>query len=435
MPMSATSTAPTAPLPRPASRSRAPELAHGESARVAAASGTSTWRAFWCSRLLVWLTGCLAVLLLGTTSAGDSTGISSSFGPVGNVLAAPAVRWDADWYLQIASHGYSTAREAAFFPLYPLVMRAVSLVTGSLAAAGVLVSFAGCFAGLVILRRLAELELGPRVAAAAVELLAFGPVALFLSAVYTEGLFLGLSTGTLYAARRGRWATAGVLGGLSALTRVTGAVLVIPVLLMFFYGPRTDRAPGTQGSGWRPRYRARPAVLWALLIPAAAAAFSGYLALRGFGAAGTVDAQQHFSGHQLVLPFVGLWDGVLAAWHQLGFEVAGVETNTFLEQSLFQLGALVLALAALAATLRRLPIAYGAYALFGLLLVLCAPTAWDPLRGLARYATVLFPLYMGAAAWAVQRGVMRRVVIASAALLCLLTVQFATWHMVGAPAI
>jgi hypothetical protein len=105
------------------------------------------------------------------------------------------------------------------------------------------------------------------------------------------------------------------------------------------------------------------------------------------------------------------------------------------KQALFQLGALALSLLALVATFRRLPFAYGVYALVGLLLVLCTPTSWDPLRGLARYATVLFPLWIGAASWAVQHGAVRRFLIGSALLLCLLTVQFATWHMVGTPAI
>lgn len=407
----------------------------GASQPVARPAWVATGVAFWTSRALVWVVGWLGVLVLGVSASGDTTGISTSFGRVGNVLLAPAVRWDALWYLQIAAHGYRTARETAFFPLYPLVMHAVSWITGSLVVAGLLVSLAGSLAGLVILRRLAELELGPRVGAATVQLLAFSPVAVYLSAVYTEGLFLALSAGTVYAARRGRWATAGVVGALAAITRVTGFVLFVPVVMLYLYGPRDDQPPAVASTWWRPRYRPRAAVLWALLIPAAAAAFQGYLALHGFGAAGTVTAQQHFSGHRFVLPFVGAWDGVLAAINQFKLEMLGIGATSFAEQALFQFGVLLLALMALVAVFRRLPAAYGAYALCGLIVVLSTPTAWDPLRGLARYMMVLFPLYMGAAAWAVEQHAVRRLLIGSAVLMCLLAVQFATWHMVGAPAI
>ena len=409
-----------------------------------------TWSAFWRSRVLVWVVGCVAFLLL-PTSSGDPAWTASAFGSLGNVLAAPAVRWDAVWYLQIAQHGYQTARVTAFYPLYPLVARAVSLLTGSISIAGIVVSLAGLFAGLLILRRLTALELGEKPASAAVQLLAFSPVAVFLSAIYSEGLFLALSVATIYAARRGRWALAGVVGALAAVTRVTGVVLLVPVLLLFLYGPRCDAAPtrssdeaatsqprGSRASSWlrsgrRPRYRITPAILWSALIPAAAAVFAAYLAIRGFGATGTLDAQQQYSGHLLVLPVVGIWDGVIAGWRQLQIELAGVHTGGLQTQALFQLGALIIACLGVAGCVRRLPFAYAAYAICGLLVALSAPTAYDPLRGLARYATVLFPLYMCAGSWATEQGARRRLLIGSALLMVLFTVQFATGNMVGTP--
>jgi hypothetical protein len=344
------------------------------------------------------------------------------------------VRWDAVWYLQIAQHGYQTAREAAFYPLYPIAMRGLSWMTGSLVTSGLLISFVGCMVGLVIVKKLAELELGERTATVTVQLLAFSPVAFYLTAVYTEGLFLALSTGTLYAARRGRWATAGMLGGLAAITRVTGVVLIVPVLLLFFYGPRGDR-PASGRKGWTPRYRFTPAVLWSALIPAAALGFAAYLSLRGFGAAGSITAQQQYSGHRFVVPLVGVWQGIVAASHQFGLELSGLGSTGLAKQAVFQLGVLTLSVLALATTFRRLPFAYSAYALAGLLLVLSTPTSWDPLRGLARYVTLLIPVWMGAASWAVEHRAVRRLLIGSAALLCLLTLQFATWHMVGAAAV
>jgi hypothetical protein len=393
------------------------------------------WKVFWRSRLLIWVTGCAGVLIFGTSSgavtAFDPTGVSKSFGAVGNVLAAPAVRWDSVWYLQIAHDGYHTARETAFYPLYPLLMKLGSFLVGSMVAAGILISLVALMVSLVLVYRLSELELGSTAAAASVTLLAFGPLAVFKSAVYTEALFLALSAGTFYAARTGRWAIAGVLGGLAAMTRVTGVLLIVPMVLLFFYGPRSDVSPIPRASRLMPRYAFSPAVLWSALIPGGLGLFSIYLTLRGFGPTGMLRAQEQFSAHHLAGPLAGIWQGTTAAWHELMLETSGMAPSTYSNQAMLQFATLLLSGAATIGVLRRLPPAYGAYVLLGLLVPLSSPTLGDPLRGLDRYVALLFPLYMWSGAWAGERRLVRTAVLAMSGILILFTVQFATWHWVG----
>jgi hypothetical protein len=397
---------------------------------------SSVWRPFWTSRLIVLLAGSLAALLLGFPHGPwvlDPTGVASSLGKVGNLLAAPAVRWDAVHYLQIAQHGYGSARDSAFYPLYPILIRAVSLLTGSAVIAGVLISLVSMIVAMLLIRRLTELEFGDRVADVTVWLLAFGPMAVFLSAIYTESLFLALTAGTLYAARRGKWAQAGVLGCLASLERASGAMLLLPVLIMFFYGPRTDAPPGRLQARWRPRYPFRRGVLWSALIPLGAAAVGGYWALRGFGMNAGVHAQEQYQNHELTLPPAAIWHAVVVAWHQLMLVAQGgwsalPDTN----QAVFQLGALCVTTVLLIATFRRLPFAYGIYSLVGLVaLHLSAPTPADPLAGFARYASLRFPLFMVAAAWAVEHRRARVLLIISALVMIAVTVQFSTWRVVG----
>jgi hypothetical protein len=394
------------------------------------------WRPFWLSRLVVLVTGCAVALWLGFARGPwvlDPTGVASSLGKVGNVLAAAVVRWDAIHYLQIAQHGYQSTRDAAFYPLYPILVRAGSLVTHSPVVAGVLISLVSMLASMVIIRRLAELELGQQAANVTVQLLAFGPMAVFLSAIYTESLFLALTAATFYAARRGKWLQAGVLGCLAAMERSGGALLLAPVLIMFFYGPRSDAPPLAPSSRWRPRYRFSPQVLWSALIPLGAAAVGGYWALRGFGLTAGVHAQELYQHHDLTLPFVTVWDGVLAAWRELKLlghrgwmELA--ESN----QSLFQLVALAVTAALSVRLLRRLPLAYGVYTVLGLVAMhLSAPTPGDPLAGFARYASLRFPLFMAAAAWAVERGRARTLVFVCGLLMVAFTVEFSSWNVVG----
>jgi Mannosyltransferase (PIG-V) len=415
---------------------RSPRFGGISSSRPEESTLRDTWRWFALSRLLIWFVGCIAIATLGTATLNlrqyDPTGISTSFGSVGNVLAAPAVRWDAIWYLQIAEHGYRTAQDAGFLPLYPLLIRVGSVFTGSAVVAGVLISLAALFAGLEIVRRLTALELGSRVAATTVRLIAFGPLALFMSAVYTESLFIALSAGTFYAARRGRWWMAGVLGALAALSRIGGSLLLVPVVLLFFYGPRADAEPRVTGAWWKPRYHFSLEILWAALIPAASAAFSGYLALRGLGADATLHAQQTYWAHRIALPVTAVWQGALAAWHELGHEIAGTTVPFSQSDSILQCTALVVAVVLLIGVFRRLPLAYGAYVTCGLLQALAAPTVGDPLRGLDRYASMRFPLFMCAAAWAVDRGAERKVLVISVLLMAFFAIQFATWQWVGA---
>ena len=262
-------------------------------------------------------------------------------------------------------------------------------------------------------------------------MIAFGPLALFMSAVYTESLFIALSAGTFYAARRGRWWMAGVLGALAALSRIGASLLLVPVVLLFFYGPRADAEPWVTGAWWKPRYRFSLEILWAALIPAAGAAFSAYLALRGLGADATLHAQQVYWAHRIALPVTAVWQGALAAWHEVGHEIAGVTAPFSQSDSILQCTALVVAVVLLIGVFRRLPIAYGAYVTCGLLQALAAPTIGDPLRGLDRYASMRFPLFMCAAAWAVDRGAERKVLVISVLLMAFFTIQFATWQWVG----
>ncbi len=402
------------------------------------------WRMLWRSRLFVLAVAVGSAAGLGVSSGVrqivDPANVSESFGRVGNLLAAAAVRWDGVWYLKIAHGGYRSLAATRFFPLYPALIHVVSWLTGSEVIAGVLVSLAAGFGALVLLHRLTTIELGSRVADVAVDLLAFGPLALYLSAVYAEGLFVALGVATMLAARRERWALAGAIGALAALTRVNGVLLVVPVVVMFLYGPRS--APGAVAAPVRrfaPRHRPTRSLLGAGLIPCGTMLYSGYLWLAGYGPLAYLHAQTRLLRHELLFPLLTVARGAQIAWLQLTLGLSGragvlvPHARTLLTSSQSFVGLLVLlvALAALPLLARRLPIAYAAYLAAGLLVPLSSPTVGNPLAGLARYESALFPLYMVAALWAVERGTRRQVLLVSVLLLAFFTAQFATWHVVG----
>jgi hypothetical protein len=406
------------------------------------------WHALWTSRLAVLVSGVLAVLFFGRASGTggfDPAGLTAPFGYFGNLLAAPFARWDSVWYLAIAAGGYGhEAARTAFFPLYPLVLRGPGLLIGSDLVAGVLVSLVAFAVALVLLYRLVALELTDELARATLMLLAFCPMAYFFSAVYSESLFLALSVGCILAARNGRWALAGGLGALGAVSRNSGITLIVPVVLLFLYGPRADRPRPLTRVGWRrvlPRHPVTPALAWALLVPAGLGAYIAYLALSTGHGLAPFHAQQvwyrHFAG-----PFGGVWTGAVAAWDGLRqlihgpppplyFDKAGGDPMMVAGQNLMLFGFLVLGAVSLVGALRRLPVAYGGYALVALALPLSYPVSPQPLASLPRYEVVLFPLFMWAAGWTARRRMTEPVLATSAVLLGLFTAEFATWRFVA----
>src|SRR6185312_6119530 len=277
------------------------------------------WGAVWTSRLVAWGAGLLGILWLGRaagTQVYDTQNLSQPYGWFGNLLVGPSARWDSVWYLRIAEHGYGNAAshaQAAFYPLYPLMMRAVGWVVGSPLLAGILISLACFLVALVLLHRLVALELGARDARATLLDVAFFPTAFFFSAVYSESLFLLLSVGAFLAARRERWAWAGALGGLAALTRNSGVVLLLPLVLLFLYGPRADAARVAAGARWwSPRYRLTPQLLWLLLVPLGLALYLGWSAIALGDALAPYHAQALWMRH--FEPLGGLFRGARAAW-------------------------------------------------------------------------------------------------------------------------
>jgi hypothetical protein len=420
------------PIRPRASVDRGPAL---DGARAAARA--DAWRALWVSRLLVWGAAVVAVLAFGLSGRAadfDPSGVTTPFGPAGDALVAPLGRWDSVWYLAIAGGGYGGGAREAFFPLYPLVVRVAGVPLGSALVGGALASTALLGVALVVLHRLVALDHDRAVARNAVLVTALFPMSFFFSAVYSESLFLALSIGAVYAARRERWAWAGTLGALAATTRSAGVLLLVPLALIYLWG--VDRP------GLRARRPLHADVLWLGLVPLGLVAYCAFLALQGLDALAPFHAQEvwfrSFAG-----PFVGAWDGTVAAVQgarqllsgarePVFFTAAGGDPFLVARHNIELFVWLVLGAGAVAGALRRLPAAYNAYLLAALALPLSYPVGPQPLMSLPRFLAVLFPLAIWLALWMTGRVWRERlVVVAFAAGLAVYTGIFATWHWVA----
>jgi hypothetical protein len=135
--------------------------------------------------------------------------------------------WDGAWYSEIATEGYSPI-STTFFPIFPMLLRLGTAVGGGPALWGVLISLLATLFALYFLYGIAEKLYGVKTARIAVLTLAFFPTAFFLNAVYTEALYLALTTGSFWAAYvRRDLLLAGLLGAFAAATRNFGVLLVI----------------------------------------------------------------------------------------------------------------------------------------------------------------------------------------------------------------
>lgn len=321
------------------------------------------------------------------------------------------LRWDSQWFVGIALHGYSWAPAhagrfvaTAFFPLYPLLIRLFNLAGLEAGAAATLIANAAFLGALYYLYRLARLDHSAETAGRALWLLALFPTALAFFIPYTESLYLLLAVLTFWHLRQRRWLAAGVAGALGALTRQTGLVLLAPYLVewgllylqrpsVYFQRPRLH----LQGDMDRPtRWEAWRALWPAALLPLAVAAQLGYLWRVTGHATALLDAQQAWH-RQLSWP----WTGLVATVQRWVYSPGAAHPRTTPLQQVhmaLELGAVALFLALLVIGARRLRLSYTLYAAAVWLAALLSPAVADgfqnPLMSSSRFALSVFPSFM-----------------------------------------
>ena len=200
--------------------------------RAAAAASIGT-------RPVVLLVGYLAVFMFGFANG------RAPLRHFPNELLNLPVRWDAGWYLSIVTGGYtytpgepSVQQNIVFFPAYPMLMRFAGRLLGGdmigYVAAGMIISLAAFFGALVYLYAFTRDRYGDDTARCAIWLLAAYPFAIFFGALYTESLFLLGTAGAFYHFSKQQFGRAALWGLLVGLTRLNGALLVVPLGLMAF---------------------------------------------------------------------------------------------------------------------------------------------------------------------------------------------------------
>lgn len=280
---------------------------------------------------------------------------------------APILRsltsWDGWWYLGIVRDGYHVApvvggyHDYAFLPLWPMLVRLLSWPWPAFSGlVAVILSNVLFVVAIAVLVRLGEIVVGVERSRRAAAFLAISPFAAVFSMAYGESLFLVLSVAAFLAAERDRRALTGILLALAALTRLQGALLVVPIWLIWFM---------------RDGRRVRLGQSWLLVGPGAALVWLGWVAA--------------FAGS------IGAYGTAQGAWGRTGVggAPAGGSIGSALDLNQFVLVATLLIAVSLLLFRRadRIP---APYALVSLLYI-GAVIASGILESVGRYVTVAFP--------------------------------------------
>ena len=327
-----------------------------------------------------------------------------------NPWLEPWQRWDTLHYQAIAERGYGAFDSALFVPpLYPGLIRLTSrLIYSDSLLSALIVSNVAALAGMAAFYSLARAEAAdPSRARRAVLYLSIFPTGFFWFAGYTESLLLLFSSVALLAARRSRWLVSGLAAGLAALSRLTGALLIVPVGASALLAVRKDRS-------WRPIVAAGGALLGALAFPL-------YVWLgMGLSPLAPIEVQAARAQGGFAFPGVNLTIAIQ--------RLAGGEANF---ADVFDLALLLLFIGLAVPVWRQLSRPLALFYLGYLLLHLSRVAEIAPLLGMARYVLVLFPAYLVLAGWGRRPWIHRLIVYLSAAGLLLLSGQFAIWGWVG----
>lgn len=291
--------------------------------------------------------------------------------------------WDGNWYMEIVRGGYpqeippnityfQVEARAAFFPLYPLLVRAFDRVLpGSEVFAGI---FVNALLGLLVVLMvglLARTLFGIKPAERTMILMALFPGSFVLSFAYSEALLILLSAICLYFLYRRQWLFAGMVAALATATRPNGVAIAAACGLAALIAIWQDRE-------WK-------ALIAPLLAPIGFIAFQWYLRVH-------TDEDWAWFRVQTEAWAEGTSFGATALQDTFGFLTHPLNspTDVLTTTSLIAMFALIFT-----AWKKRLPWPMVAYVVVVLALMLIPETV----TARPRFVYTAFPLFLSAGAW------------------------------------
>src|SRR6266487_2063404 len=325
--------------------------------------------------------------------------------PFPGTLLALWQRFDTNWYVSIAEHGYgSIPGDDHFPPLYPFLIRIVQPILRNTFLAGLLISHIAIFITLKLLYDVFSQWGEKRITKRALIFFAIYPTFFFFFSAYSEPVFLLITLLAFQAMHVRRWLWAGFWIFCAILTRLQGVALLLPMLYLMW----KDRSILRMPSYWIGMFVAGDGGLF-------------YLYLRSIqvtsGAVPFVEADWHA---RLVPP----WE---TYWYAVRTILTG--NSTFIDVLNWAVMTLVLVL--LLWGWKRIPAEYNLYTMFSIFIILIRIVETQPLISMSRYSLMLFPSFY-TLSLAGENSWFRRAIIYISILLNLyLSGQFFIWGWVA----
>ena len=326
-------------------------------------------------------------------------------------------RWDSGHFVEIATKGYDAPYRTAFFPLFPLLERALAFLTHDPFVAGLVIANLAGLGMLTVLYRLVAGDFDAGLAYRTVLYFSVFPTAFFFAAAYNESLFLCLALLSFYYMRRGNWWLAGLFGFLASLTRSVGLFLLVP----FFYEYLQQHQFKLRAT--------RFDILASIGMPAGLGVFALYCYLRFRDPLAFSHAQDSWL-RQLHGPWHGLLDSFLIITRRGILSFDTIHNVIDLSAGLLMLLLIVLCFIGPWKFSRDLW-AYALYAASIYFFTLLVPEAGGfPLASLSRLVLELFPAFIVLAAIGKNRQFNLYYLTLSGAILAFMLMQFLTGYWI-----
>ena len=311
-----------------------------------------------------------------------------SINPVKENWLNPFLRWDAIHYMNIAAMGYGVyiPGNYAFFPLYPMLIRGLTTLTGiPYAYSALLIARWAFLAAILALYRLGKEAYDEKTAFRSVLCLMLFPGAFFFLSAYTEALALLFAVCVFFFCRHNNWAAASLtvllFGALKPLGILMGLIVLLFYLRRIEYNNR----------------KIRPDILWLCLMPLGLLAYMAYL-YKVKGNPLYFSYCEQFFGRHTALPGVPL---LLSMKNFASSILAGayrtLDQILLLKRYFIEVFMSLSVGAGLVYIYRRLDKLYFIYCLLMIAVPFSTSVSGGGLDGMLRYALLLFPLYFAAA--------------------------------------
>jgi hypothetical protein len=286
-------------------------------------------------------------------------------------------RWDAIYYMQIAQNGYTTNEASAFFPLYPLLGRALSFLTShQILLALLIVSNLAFLFTLVLLYQLVEAEFSTTVAKRALIFLSVFPTSFFFFAPYPQSLSLLLVLAAYIAARQSKWLLATLAGFCAGLTHST----VLPLVLILGFEALKYIKQNNSASRWIALLPSFGPALGTILY------FAWRISTR---LPAISEIQKEYWGRIIQMP-----------WQTFSDIASMIRAHNLPVTSWINLFILFIVLFITFWELKYLSLSLNIYQISSVAYLLFFTTIDEPIASLGRFCLIMFPLFIGLSLWA-----------------------------------